>query len=864
MALAPLATEGLDGLCSKEQLKLLDAVDSLHSQGINHYVSLPQIILCGDQSSGKSSVLQAISGVPFPVKSNLCTRFPTELILRKAANVGVKVSIVPHHSRGETEKASLSGFQETLGSFQDLPAIIESAKATMGIDDRAKSFTQDLLRIEISGPDRPHLTIVDLPGLIHVQTRYQSSTDIKLVSKIVKTYMKEPRSIILAVVSAKNDYANQVVLKHAREADPTGSRTLGVITKPDTLTPGSESENAYVTLAQNQEIEFRLGWHVLRNTDTDARIQDAAQRDVQEADFLANSAWANLSEWNRGIKSLRDRLSKVLLEQISSELTNLMDEISSKSSACQSQLDKLGRPRTNSQEQKMYLLEVSQSFQMFVQRAIDGTYNDAFFGDVMSEAGYEKRIRAVIQNLSIDFAKELGENGRYHKVVSSPEQIKASEHNVVVTRTMLLEKIAQKLERGRGRELLGTFSPLIVADLFREESVFWESIAQAHVKRAWDAAKTFLWHLISHIADPTAAAMIMEDIVEPALDEILGNLRKKTSDLLKPHQTGHPITYGNTFQKTVQRIRDERRSDRYRALIAKHFGITCTENSSFLSKDVHFGNFLRGLMEQTEPRGDHWAASEALDFLDAYYEIAMKRLVDDIAVQVLENYLIADFNRLLSPLTVAMMADDDLQRIAGETVESGKLRSDLEGTLEVLKNGIKTCNEYARFRAAGEFILHSSPSPPPISPLWIQKGSPRPSPTLANVRRQAKLDARLTYENYWYKNRPHSYRRWDLFPRTGPELSLPRGILHRLLAERSGHGDFQEYHDLFNHNTIRTCQCGSPLNPGHFVECRNNRDQLPEPPEDTLILEYLLGPRGTSKFMTFIKATRPYEQEDNN
>jgi GTP1/Obg family GTP-binding protein len=63
--------------CSQDQLTLLDSIDQLRLQGISNYISLPQIIVCGDQSSGKSSVLEAISGVSFPVKSSLCTRFPT-------------------------------------------------------------------------------------------------------------------------------------------------------------------------------------------------------------------------------------------------------------------------------------------------------------------------------------------------------------------------------------------------------------------------------------------------------------------------------------------------------------------------------------------------------------------------------------------------------------------------------------------------------------------------------------------------------------------------------------------------------------------------------------------------------------------
>jgi hypothetical protein len=70
-------------LPSKDHRDLLNIIDSLRPQGISRFVDLPQIIVCGDQSSGKSSVLEAISGMLFPTKDNLCTRFATELILRR-------------------------------------------------------------------------------------------------------------------------------------------------------------------------------------------------------------------------------------------------------------------------------------------------------------------------------------------------------------------------------------------------------------------------------------------------------------------------------------------------------------------------------------------------------------------------------------------------------------------------------------------------------------------------------------------------------------------------------------------------------------------------------------------------------------
>lgn len=168
-----LQNSRLDLLQSSDKLDLLDAIDKLRSQGVSHYVSLPQIIVCGDQSSGKSSVLEAISGVPFPTKDNLCTRFATELILRRTSNVEVSVAIVPSQNRSEAECLRLSGFRETLASLYEIPALIEKAKDFMGISNTSSAFSDDVLRVEISGPDLPHLTIVDLPGLIHSGNNYR-------------------------------------------------------------------------------------------------------------------------------------------------------------------------------------------------------------------------------------------------------------------------------------------------------------------------------------------------------------------------------------------------------------------------------------------------------------------------------------------------------------------------------------------------------------------------------------------------------------------------------------------------------------------------------------------------------------------
>ncbi len=84
----------MESLRTAEQIQLLDLVDSLRAEGLSEFTALPQLIVYGDQSSGKSSLLQAISGVPFPRKDNLCTRFATEVILRRASDSEIRVSLV--------------------------------------------------------------------------------------------------------------------------------------------------------------------------------------------------------------------------------------------------------------------------------------------------------------------------------------------------------------------------------------------------------------------------------------------------------------------------------------------------------------------------------------------------------------------------------------------------------------------------------------------------------------------------------------------------------------------------------------------------------------------------------------------------
>jgi hypothetical protein len=90
-----VTTSSLKALQSDDQRKVMDIVDKLRRTGLSGVVGLPQLVVCGDQSSGKSSVLEAITEIPFPRKENLCTRFATEIVLRRDSSSTIKIRITP-------------------------------------------------------------------------------------------------------------------------------------------------------------------------------------------------------------------------------------------------------------------------------------------------------------------------------------------------------------------------------------------------------------------------------------------------------------------------------------------------------------------------------------------------------------------------------------------------------------------------------------------------------------------------------------------------------------------------------------------------------------------------------------------------
>lgn len=605
---------------SRDHRHLLDIIDKLRSQGTGKYVDLPEIIVCGDQSVGKSSVLEAISGMSFPTNDVLCTRFPTELVLRRDEAQPPKVSINPGPERSEEERARLLGFKVAMAASSEdgnaLRDITEKAKESMRFSD-TNDFSTDTLRVELSGPHQPHLTMVDLPGLYRAGNKDQSVNEAMKVKAMVKSYMRRPRSIILAVVSAKVDAALQEVTELARTLDPTGDRTLGLITKPDCLDVGSDMERSFLSLAQNKSVVFRLGWHVLKNRSYEMKNASLAERNSAEEDFFSKGVWATVDRGSVGVASLKPRLSNVLKNQILRQLPGLIQDVEEGVSDCQRRLQQLGTQRVTVSEQRRYLVDVSQRFSTLMRAAVDGVYNDAFFGTAKTEEGYEKRLRAVIQNTLTDFEENMRKDGRSLDIVEAPVRGKSLMKGQI-SRSDYLNEVKKIMRRNRGCELPGTFNPLIISELFSEQCGPWQDIAAGLIEDVLESVHKTTQAILEHVAVPEVANGILQ-VIKGTIEELRQKCNDKVVELMRPYSAGHPITYNHYLTEQVRKIQ----SDRQKRDLEKKFKETLGDVFTYggTNSAEQYTSLLQNMLENSEADMERHAASLAVDYMQSYYKV---------------------------------------------------------------------------------------------------------------------------------------------------------------------------------------------------------------------------------------------------
>uniref|UniRef100_A0A7I4CEI4 Dynamin-related protein 3A n=1 Tax=Physcomitrium patens TaxID=3218 RepID=A0A7I4CEI4_PHYPA len=368
--------------------------DILCQLGSASTIDLPQVAVVGSQSSGKSSVLEALVGKDFlPRSSDICTRRP--LVLQLVQTL-----------RRSDEKSELVEWGEFLHipgrQFTNFSAIRKEIQLETERDmGTNKGISEKQIRLKIFSPDVLNITLVDLPGITKVPVGDQP-TDIEArVRTMILSYIKHKTCIILAVSPANADLANSDALQMARIADPDGSRTIGVISKLDIMDRGTDARS----LLLGNVIPLRLGYVGVVNRSQEDISRNRSIRDAltnEENFFRSRPVYHNLSD-RCGVPQLAKKLNTILVQHIKAVLPDLKSRISNQMIFLQKELTSYGELTDSKSGQAALLLGIITKYSSDYQSIVEGNYEEMSTTELSGGA----RIHYIFQEIFVRGLEEV-------------------------------------------------------------------------------------------------------------------------------------------------------------------------------------------------------------------------------------------------------------------------------------------------------------------------------------------------------------------------------------------------------------------------------------------------------------------------
>jgi len=344
--------------------KFINVIDELRDVGLQQYIKLPRICVLGTQSAGKSSVLESIVGIDFlPRGDGVVTRRPLELRLNHTPE-----SIEPWGKFEEVPNKKFTNFQEVKETINFL---------TDKVCGTSKNIIDKPIVLSVYSHTCPDLTLVDLPGITRIPMAGsdQPSNIEQITRAMANRYVSDPRTIILCVLPANADMTTSDGLQMARELDPKGVRTIGVITKIDIMDRGTNAKR----MIEGKDVQLRLGFIGIKNRsqqDIMDRITVKAAIEKEQLYFNTHPVYSTMPQHLLGIGNLTTKLTKILFTHIKHNLPEIMKEIRNKVKETEDDLRDLGPPMPAETPEKMQLLwNMITDFIQTYKNTISGKYD---------------------------------------------------------------------------------------------------------------------------------------------------------------------------------------------------------------------------------------------------------------------------------------------------------------------------------------------------------------------------------------------------------------------------------------------------------------------------------------------------------
>lgn len=345
----------------EELIPIVNQLQDAFSQlGMSAPIDLPQIAVVGGQSAGKSSVLENCVGRDFlPRGSGIVTRRPLILQLNHAKSEWAEFL----HQKGKKYT-----------DFNEVRREIEAE--TDRLTGKNKGISAVPINLRVYSPHVLNLTLVDLPGLTKVPVGDQPPDIEYQIKDMLLQFITRENCLILAVTPANSDLANSDALKLAKEVDPSGVRTIGVLTKLDLMDEGTDARD----ILENKVFPLRRGYIGVVNRsqkDIDGKKDIKAAMAAERKFFLSHSAYRHMAD-RLGTPYLQRTLNQTLTNHIRDTLPSLRSKLQSEVLSMEKEVEEYKRFRPDDPAIKTKaLLTLVQQYSSDFERRVQGGGTDS-------------------------------------------------------------------------------------------------------------------------------------------------------------------------------------------------------------------------------------------------------------------------------------------------------------------------------------------------------------------------------------------------------------------------------------------------------------------------------------------------------
>jgi hypothetical protein len=583
------------------------------------------------------------------------------------------------------------------------------------------TFSDDLLSIELCGPGQQNLSVIDIPGIFRTPTEgVTTKDDMTLVRNILDRHIRDERTIILAVIPSNVDIATQEILSIAKEVDPKGLRTLGVLTKPDLVDKGAE-ENV-ISLVQGERNQLRLGYCIVRNRGQSELASNSAQRHRTEENFFSTQPWSKLDKDRVGTPALRSRLQDLLIDITRREFPKVQAQIVQQLASCRRRLEDLGVSRQSTEQQRRYLMEMSQKFQDITNFALDAYYSrDPVFND-----NPEIRLATLCVDRNDKFSDDMLKFGHSVEFDTQDDDMKApvaqtsssstppsesdeksviSDGNAKASKLQypelsdliptkrgipkpsdddIFDWIEAEYMKARGFGL-ATIGPSILPTIWQEQSKNWERLTVAYIGDIVYFVHNFICKILEYVCPDERVRSGIWSLLQELLVERYEKALTHVKFIIRVERLGTTLTTNDSFNENLEKFKAHRLETPQKKDTSKGVDSDGISAKKLLMELSH-------IQRSTKLNNAEHTIQDIHDNLKAYYEIARKRFVDTVCMQGSDYHLLTGEVsplRIFGTSFVSDLSVAQLDLIAGEEMSIKQLRKSLTTEINALEEGKK-------------------------------------------------------------------------------------------------------------------------------------------------------------------------------